>query len=52
MEGGALVRLLPRFDLGGAPLVVVHTKRIRRVARQVLDTLAHRIAALLDVDMA
>jgi DNA-binding transcriptional LysR family regulator len=47
VASGALARLLPRVDLGGAPIVAVHAKRLRRVARHVLDTLGHRIAGLL-----
>lgn len=48
VEGGAIVRLVPGFDLGGAPVVALHARRLRRVARHVFDTLAHRVAALLD----
>jgi DNA-binding transcriptional LysR family regulator len=48
VERGELLRLLPALDVSRAPVFVTHPPRLRRVARHVLDSLVHRLAAVLD----
>lgn len=45
VERGELLRLLPAFDVGHAPVFVTHPRRLRRVARLVLDSLVNRLDA-------
>ncbi len=47
VERGELLRLLPAFDVGHAPVVVTHPRRLRRVARLVLESLVNRLDAVL-----
>lgn len=46
---GRLVRVLPDFDLGGAPIVATYpsAKRLRKPARQVLERLSQALGAAL-----
>jgi DNA-binding transcriptional LysR family regulator len=46
---GRLNRLLPDFDLGGAPIVATFpsTKRLRKPARQVLERLGQTLSVAL-----
>jgi DNA-binding transcriptional LysR family regulator len=44
---GALLRLLPQAEIGSVAVVALHRRRLRKVARHVLDTLTHRLAELL-----
>lgn len=47
VERGELLRLLPAVDIGHAPVFVTHPRRLRRIARHVMDSLVHRLTAVL-----
>lgn len=47
VERGELLRLVPNLQVGHAPVFVTHPRRLRRVARHVLDTLVHRLVLAL-----
>jgi DNA-binding transcriptional LysR family regulator len=47
VERGALMRLLPHAEIGRVPIVAIHRRRLRKVARHVLDALSHRLTGLL-----
>ncbi|WP_437983247.1 LysR family transcriptional regulator [Sorangium sp. So ce117] len=50
VQEGRLIRLLPRLPLPSPPLVVVYPRRLRRVARQVLERLERHLQKELTSD--
>lgn len=50
VQEGRLIRLLPRLPLPSPPVAVVYPRRLRRVARQVLERLERHLQKELTLD--